>query len=265
MNKITVPTLLEKKKKREPITMLTAYDATFAKLVDEAGIDVILVGDSLGMVVLGHSSTLPVSMEDMVRHTRAVARGCKNALLIADMPFLSYQVNEDEAVRNAGRLVQEGRAEGVKLEGGTEIVPAIRRIVSAGIPVMGHLGLTPQSVNAFGGYKVQGKSQDAARHILSDAKALEDAGCFSIVLECVPGSLGEEISKALSIPVIGIGAGPKCDGQVLVLYDCLGLTADIHPKFVKRFANLKEEASKAIRQYVDEVKSSAFPSQEHTY
>ncbi len=262
---MTVTKLLEKKKKGEPITMLTAYDYTFAKLVDEASIDVILVGDSLGMVILGYPSTLPVSMEDMIRHTQAVARGTTNAMVVADMPFLSYQVNEDEAVRNAGRFLQEAGAEGVKLEGGKSVAPIVKRMATAGIPVMGHLGLTPQSVHAFGGYKVQGRSEASARELLADAQALEAAGCFSIVLECVPANLGQEVSRALSIPTIGIGAGNQCDGQVLVLYDCLGLTTDLNPKFVKHFAHLREEVGKGLKQYIEEVKDRRFPSKDQSF
>lgn len=265
MNKVTVPKLLEKKSSHEPITMITAYDYTFAKIADEAGIDVMLVGDSLGMVVLGHSTTLPVSMEDMIRHTQAVARGTQTALVVADMPFMSYQASEEDAVRNAGRLIRDGLAHAVKVEGGKSTCAAIRRIIAAGMPVMGHLGLTPQSIHVLGGYKVQGKSKDESARLLEDAEALQEAGCFSIVLECVPSSLASEISKRLTIPVIGIGAGPDCDGQVLVLYDCLGLTTDLKPKFVKRFANLREETSKAIHQYIHEVKKKIFPSAEQSF
>jgi len=265
MNKITVTTLKEKKTNREPITVLTVYDYTFAKILDQAGVEVLLVGDSLGMVMLGHPNTLPVTLENMIVHTQAVARGAQHALIITDMPFMTYQINEEEAVRNAGRLVQEGKAEGVKIEGGQVIAGAVRRIVSAGIPVMGHIGLTPQSIHTIGGYKIQGKSKDATDRLLADAKALEEAGCFSLVLECVPAAFGEEVSKALSIPVIGIGAGPKCDGQVLVMHDLLGLYPNLRPKFVKRFADLGELAEKAVRNYVEEVKSGKFPSQEQSF
>lgn len=265
MAKMTISKLLEKKKKGERITMLTAYDYTFARLVDEAAVDLILVGDSLGMVVLGHSTTLPVSMEDMVRHTQAVSRGTRNALVTADMPFLSFQVNEEEAVRNAGRLIQEGGAEAVKLEGGKSVAGVIRRIVAAGMPVMGHLGLTPQSIHLLGGYKVQGKTEQSAKILVEDARLLEQAGCFSIVLECVPAPVAGEITRSLGIPVIGIGAGSGCDGQVLVLYDCLGLTTDLNPRFVKQFANLKEEVSRGLREYVREVREGTFPSVEQSF
>jgi len=265
MTKISIPKLLEKKKNGEKLTVLTAYDYTFARILDEAGIDIILVGDSLGMVLLGYPTTLPVTMEDMIRHTQAVARGTQNALIVGDMPFNSYQASEPEAVRNAGRFLKEGGAQAVKLEGGSSVVETVKRLVSSGIPVMGHLGLTPQSINVFGGYKVQGKSEAAQEQLLRDAEDLQNAGCISVVLECVPASLGEEMSKRLSIPVIGIGAGPKCDGQVLVLHDCLGLTLDLNPKFVKHFAGLKEEAAKGVRGFIQEVKSGKYPDKEHSF
>jgi len=264
MSKITRSTLLEKKKQGVPITVLTAYDYTFAKLLSSFGIDVLLVGDSMGMVMYGHRDTLPVTLTEMVEHTEAVRRGAGDAFVVSDMPFLSYQINEEEAVRNAGELLRHG-AEAVKLEGGTSICPTIRRMVSAGIPVMGHLGLTPQAIHQLGGYKVQGKSEESAKTLLEDAKALENAGCFSIVLECMPAKLAETITKTIAIPTVGIGAGNACDGQVLVLQDCLGLTTDIHPKFVKNFGNVRVEVEKAVRQYIEEVKTRTFPDAEHSY
>jgi len=265
MEKMTVAKLREKKNRKERITMLTAYDYTFARMVDEAGADVVLVGDSLGMVVLGHSTTLPVTMEDMLRHTQAVCRGVSRGMVVADMPFLSYQASEEDALRNAGRFLKETGAEGVKLEGGRSIQNTVRRLVESGIPVMGHLGLTPQSVHAFGGYKVQGKTEEAARKLVEDARALQEAGCFSLVLECVPATLGKEITEALQIPTIGIGAGKYCDGQVLVLYDALGLSTDLHPKFVKRFAGLWDAGIEGLKRYMSEVKDGAFPSDEHSF
>lgn len=264
MSKITIKTILEKKKKKEKITALTAYDYSFATLLDEAGVDIVLVGDSLGMVVLGYSTTLPVSMEDMIRHTRAVSKGVSTSLIVADMPFLSFQTGEEKGVENAGRLLQNG-AEAVKLEGGSSVEPLVRKLVNFGIPVMGHLGLTPQAIHAFGGYKIQGKSEEAAKLLLKEAKLLESAGCFSIVLECVPKNLAEEITESLQIPTIGIGAGEKCDGQILVLYDCLGLTPDFNPKFAKKFADLRELSLKGVRQYIQEVKSGEFPDDAHSF
>lgn len=233
MMKNTVFTFREQKAKGEKISMLTAYDYSTAKLMDEAGINGILVGDSLGMVVLGYEDTLPVTMEDMIHHTAAVCRGAKNTLVVGDMPFMSYQVSVEEAVYNAGRLMKEGRCQAVKLEGAASVCPQIRAITNASIPVMAHIGLTPQSINAFGGFKVQGKSEEAAKKLLEDAKAVEEAGAFAVVLECVPAKLAELISKSISIPTIGIGAGAGCDGQILVYQDMLGLFSDFTPKFVK--------------------------------
>ena len=238
MMKNTVSTFREQKAKGEKISMLTAYDYSTAKLMDEAGINGILVGDSLGMVMLGYEDTLPVTMEDMIHHTAAVCRGAKNTLVVGDMPFMSYQVSVEEAVYNAGRLMKEGRCQAVKLEGGASVCPQIRAITNASIPVMAHIGLTPQSINAFGGFKVQGKSEEAAKKLLEDAKAVEEAGAFAVVLECVPAKLAELISKSISIPTIGIGAGAGCDGQILVYQDMLGLFSDFTPKFVKKYANV---------------------------
>ncbi len=262
--KVTTLTLRQKKERGEPISMLTAYDYPSALAVDQAGVDVILVGDSLAMVVLGYENTLSVTMDDMLHHSRAVARGAKFALLVGDMPFMSYQISVEEAVRNAGRFLQQGGMDAIKLEGGAERVPAIRAIVSAGIPVMGHLGLTPQSVNQLGGFKPQAKNAAAARKLLEDALALEEAGCFAIVLESVPARLAEYVSKHLSIPTIGIGAGAGCDGQVLVTHDMLGLFDRFTPKFVKKYANLHTDMQRAIGAYIDDVETRRFPAQEHT-
>jgi 3-methyl-2-oxobutanoate hydroxymethyltransferase len=262
--KVTTLTFRQKKERGEPITMLTAYDYPTALAVDNAGIDSILVGDSLAMVVLGYENTLSVTMDDMLHHSRAVARGAKSALLIGDMPFMSYQVSVEEATRNAGRFLQQGGMDAVKLEGGRERVDAIRSITGAGIPVMGHLGLTPQSINQLGGFRAQGKTAIAAKRLVEDALLLEEAGCFSIVLESVPARLAELISKKISIPTIGIGAGVGCDGQVLVTHDVLGLFDRFTPKFVKKYANFHLEMQKAFTEYIDDVETKRFPAQEHT-
>ena len=263
--KNTVLTFKEAKEKHEKLTMLTAYDYSTAKLIDEAGINSILVGDSLGMVCLGYEDTLSVTMEDMIHHTRAVTRGAKNALVVADMPFMSYQTSVYDAVVNAGRLIKEGRAQAVKLEGGKEVVEQIRAIVNASIPVVAHLGLTPQSINAFGGFKVQGKSEEAAQRLLEEARAVEEAGAFAVVLECVPAKLAEFISKEISIPTIGIGAGAGCDGQVLVYQDMLGMYSDFVPKFAKQYAKVGEVMRKAFADYNKEVKDGVFPEEKHTF
>ena len=265
MMKNTVFTFREQKAKGEKISMLTAYDYSTAKLMDEAGINGILVGDSLGMVVFGYEDTLPVTMEDMIHHTAAVCRGAKNTLVVGDMPFMSYQVSVEEAVYNAGRLMKEGRCQAVKLEGGASVCPQIRAITNASIPVMAHIGLTPQSINAFGGFKVQGKSEEAAKKLLEDAKAVEEAGAFAVVLECVPAKLAELISKSISIPTIGIGAGAGCDGQILVYQDMLGLFSDFTPKFVKKYANVGEMMTQAFRDYIADVQEGSFPAPEHTF
>jgi len=244
--------------------MLTAYDYPTAMAVEKAGIDSILVGDSLGMVVLGYENTLPVTMEEMLHHSRAVARGSKTALLIGDMPFMSYQVSVEDAVRNAGRFLQQGGMDAVKLEGGRERIDATRAITGAGIPVMGHLGLTPQSVHQLGGFRAQGKTASAAKRLVEDALLLEEAGCFGIVLESVPARLAELISKKISIPTIGIGAGAGCDGQVLVTHDLLGLFDRFTPKFVKKYANFHSEMQKAFTDYIEDVETKRFPAQEHT-
>jgi 3-methyl-2-oxobutanoate hydroxymethyltransferase len=263
--KITVQTLHSKKSRGEAITFLTAYDFPTAVALDRSGIDGILVGDSLGMVVLGYENTLPVTMQEMLHHCRAVSRGASRAHLVGDLPFMSYQVSVSEALRNAGCLLQKGGMDAVKLEGGRERVNAIKAIVSAGIPVMGHLGLTPQSVHQLGGWRVQGKSPEAARHVLEDALVLEDAGCYAVVLESIPVEVAQLITRRLTIPVIGIGAGLECDGQILVTHDVLGLFDRFTPSFVKRYANLYGEMEKAFRQYIQDVKERRFPAPEHGY
>lgn len=263
--KNTSVTFKESKKNGEKLTMLTAYDYTTAKLLDESGVDSILVGDSLGMVVLGYDDTLSVTMEDMIHHSSAVARGTKNALVITDMPFMSYQTSVYDAVVNAGRLVKEGKAQAVKLEGGIEFCEHIKAIVKASIPVCAHIGLTPQSVNAFGGFKVQGKGKEEAQRLLDEARAVEEAGAFAVVLECVPAKLAKKISASISIPTIGIGAGAGCDGQVLVYQDMLAMYSDFKPKFVKQYAQIGSVMKDAFRQYIADVKSGAFPSEEHTF
>ena len=263
--KNTAATFAAAKAKGEKLSMLTAYDYSTAKLEDESGINGILVGDSLGNVVLGYEDTVSVTMEDMIHHGAAVARGAKNALVVVDMPFMSYEVTVEEAVRNAGRLMKEGRAGAVKLEGGVRVAEQIRAIVKAGIPVMGHIGLTPQSINVFGGFKVQGKSEEAARALLADARAVEEAGAFAVVIEAVPAALAQMITDAVSIPTIGIGAGAGCDGQILVYQDMLGMFSDFTPKFVKRYANVGEVMREAFANYAAEVASGAFPAEEHTY
>jgi 3-methyl-2-oxobutanoate hydroxymethyltransferase len=253
------------KRDGERITMVTAYDATFARLFDEAGIDVLLVGDSLGMVVQGQDSTLPVTVDEVIYHCRAVARGTRRAHIVGDMPFLSWQVSAEEALRNAGRFLSEGGAQAVKLEGGVDAAQTIERIVHAGIPVMAHVGLTPQSVHAMGGFRVQGKTAKTADRVLRDAKAVAEAGAYALVLEGIPTDLAQRITEAVGIPTIGIGAGPYCDGQVLVCYDLLGLTPDLKPKFVKRYAEFFEEGVAAARRYRDEVRAGAFPTEEYSF
>jgi 3-methyl-2-oxobutanoate hydroxymethyltransferase len=261
---VTTLTFRQKKERGEPITMLTAYDYPTAVAIDKAGIDSILVGDSLAMVVLGYENTLPVTMDEMLHHARAVARGAKAPLLVGDMPFMSYQVSVEEALRNAGRFLQQGGMDAVKLEGGRERADAVRAITGAGIPVMGHLGLTPQSVHQLGGFRAQGKTSSAAKRLLEDAQILEEAGAFSLVLEAVPARLAEYISKQISIPTIGIGAGAGCDGQVLVTHDLLGLFERFTPKFVRQYANLHETMNKAFTEYLNDVNTKQFPAAEHT-
>jgi 3-methyl-2-oxobutanoate hydroxymethyltransferase len=262
--KVTTLNFRQKKERGEIITMLTAYDYPTALAMDKAGVDSILVGDSLAMVVLGYENTLPVTMEEMLHHCRAVARGAKTALLVGDMPFMSYQVLVEEAVRNAGRFLQQGGMDAVKLEGGRERVDAVKAITGAGIPVMGHIGLTPQSVHQLGGFRAQGKTASAAKRLVEDALLLEEAGCFSLVLEAVPARLADLISKKLSIPTIGIGAGYGCDGQVLVTHDLLGLFDRFTPKFVKKYANFHAEMQRAFADYIEDVETKRFPAPEHT-
>jgi 3-methyl-2-oxobutanoate hydroxymethyltransferase len=271
--KITVPDILSRKshspagfiESKAKITCLTAYDYPTARLLDDAGVDILLVGDSLGMAVLGYDSTLPVTLEDTLHHTRAVRRGTRRALLVADMPYGSFHLSLDESVRNALRLVKEGGAEAVKVEGGERRIELIAKLVEAEIPVMGHVGLTPQSVNALGGFRVQGKTGDAARQVERDARAVEAAGAFSIVLESVPRELGARITEKLSIPTIGIGAGPDCDGQVLVIHDLLGFGTEHKPKFVRAYANLSAEITRAVSAFCDDVRNGGFPSDAESY
>jgi 3-methyl-2-oxobutanoate hydroxymethyltransferase len=263
--KNTVMTFKQAKAEGKKLSMLTAYDYSMAKIIDESGVHGILIGDSLGMVVKGEEDTLSVTMEEVIYHTKAVKRGAKNALVVSDMPFLSYQVSIEQAVLNAGRLVKEGGASAVKLEGGANVAAQVKAIVDAQIPVMGHIGLTPQSVNAFGGFKVQGKSEAAAKQLIEDAVLLEKAGAFSIVLEGIPEKVAELITKAVSIPTIGIGAGKHCDGQILVYQDMLGMFSDFVPKFVKQYANLGTIMKEAIGSYVTEVQEGVFPEEKHTF
>ena len=264
-DKVTTVSLLQKKQRGEKITALTAYDYPTAKLLDEAGVDIALVGDSLGMVVLGYDTTLPVTMEDMLHHTTAVVRGVERAMVVADMPFMSYQINLEQAMTNAGRFLQEAGAHAVKLEGGRPMAETIGRIVDVGIPVLGHLGYTPQSVHKFGGPRIQGRTESDAERILNDAKALEQAGVFAIVLELVPRELAGRVTESVSVPTIGIGAGPHCDGQVLVTNDLLGLYGEFHPKHAKKYAQLSDVILQAFKSYVEEVKSGKFPGPEHSF
>ncbi len=262
---VTIPRLHAAHRASRPLVMVTAYDATFAKMLDDAGVDILLVGDSLGMVVQGRPDTLEVTVEDMIYHARAVSRGAKRAHRVVDMPFLSYQVSESAAVENAGRLMAQGRAHAVKLEGGRAVAPTIERIVAAGIPVMGHVGLTPQHVHAMGGFRVQGKTEADAERIFEDARAVEAAGAYALVLEGIPGPLAERITQALSIPTIGIGAGVGCSGQVLVCYDLLGMFEALKPKFVRRYDAWYERGVAAVRAFCDDVRSRRFPGPEHTF
>lgn len=263
--KNTTTSIMQMKNSGHKISMLTAYDYTTARLLDEAGVNTILVGDSLGNVILGYEDTISVTVEDMIHHSAAVARGAKNALVVTDLPFMSYQTSVYDAVVNAGRLMKEGRAGAVKLEGGKEVCPQIKAIVSAGIPVVAHLGLTPQSINTFGGFKVQGKTEAAAKKLIEDAKAVEEAGAFLLVLECVPAKLAKLVTESINIPTIGIGAGAGCDGQVLVIYDMLGMFSDFKPKFVKHFANAGDMIREAVKTYIAEINDGTFPAEEHCY
>ena len=265
MKRVSIHTLKGMKERGEKIAMLTAYDYPTARLLDEAGVPIILVGDSLGMVVLGYDSTLPVTMADMIHHTKAVARGVQRAHVVADLPFMSYQTGPEDALRNAGRLMQEGGAQSVKLEGGVSVAETVRRIVEAGIPVMGHLGLTPQSLHQLGGYKIQGKTPAAAAKLLDDAQALEEAGAYAVVLEGIPAPLAARVTERLRVPTIGIGAGPHCDGQVQVLHDMLGLYPEFVPKHAKQYAQLAEEIGRAVGQYMAEVSEGRFPTRKESF
>ncbi len=262
---ITVKDILQKKREKKKITALTAYDYPFAEILDEAGIDVILVGDSLGNVILGYENTLPVTMDEMIHHAKAVGKAVKNALLIGDMPFMSYQASQSRCIENAGRFIKEAGVKAVKLEGGKGVTEKIEALIDMGIPVMGHVGLTPQSIHKFGGYKVQGKDKTSAEQILKDAEAIEKAGAFSIVLEGIPYTLAKKITETLSIPTIGIGAGPFCDGQILVTHDLLGLSGEFKPKFVRCYANIGKDILKAVTEYKDDVQQGNFPSIEESY
>jgi 3-methyl-2-oxobutanoate hydroxymethyltransferase len=263
--RVTITEIKEMKQKKEKIPMLTAYDYVTAKMVDEAGVPLILVGDSLGMVMLGYESTIPVTMEAMIHHTKAVVRGAKKALIIGDMPFMTYHISVSDALQNAARFIQEGGAQAVKLEGGEVVAEKVRRLVDCGIPVMGHIGLTPQSIHQLGGFKVQGKAVEEAKKLLNDARILEEAGAFAIVLECTPASLSKLITQKLAIPTIGIGAGPDCDGQVQVISDMLGLYTEFVPKHAKQYARLAEEIKAAVSNYISEVKSHSFPTMKQSY
>ena len=262
--RVSINQVKEMKAKNEKIVMLTAYDYSTAKLVDESGIPLILVGDSLGMVMLGYESTIPVTMDEMIHHTKAVVRGTKQAMIIGDMPFMTYHTSTADALRNAARFIQEGGAQAIKLEGGVAVAEAVKRIVECGIPVMGHIGLTPQSIHQLGGHKVQGKTPEAAERLLKDAQALEQAGAFAVVLELVPAPLSKLISQKLGIPTIGIGAGPDCDGQVQVISDLLGLFSDFVPKHAKQYAKLAGSIKTALADYIAEVKAGKFPTAEHS-
>lgn len=264
-DRITALDLTRKKSEGERIVVVTCYDATFARLCDAAGADVLLVGDSLGMVFMGGDTTLPVTVEDVLYHTRAVVRGAEHAHVVADMPFMSYQVSVEDALRNAGRFLKEGGAHAVKLEGGVEMAPVVKKLVSVGIPVMGHVGLTPQSVHALGGFRLQGRDEAAARRISEDAHALAEAGCYAIVLEAIPLELAQQITDELTVPTIGIGAGPHCDGQVLVLYDLLGMDEEFRPRFVKPYESLGARIREAVGRYAAEVRSGEFPAKEHSF
>ena len=263
--KLNIQDIIMMKKNGEKISMLTAYDASFAGLIDASGIEMVLVGDSLGMVLLGYDSTIPVTMQEMLHHSRAVSRGVKRAVLVGDMPFMSYQVSESEAITNAGRFLKEAGCDAVKLEGGTEVCNTVKAIVRAGISVMGHIGLTPQTASQLGGYKVQGRDADSARKLMKSARDLEAAGAFSIVLECIPAELSEAITGAVSIPTIGIGAGKHCDGQVLVTHDMVGMFEKFIPSFVKQYANLASQIKEAVTSYHEEVKNGSFPSEDQSF
>jgi 3-methyl-2-oxobutanoate hydroxymethyltransferase len=265
IKRVTTKTLSLLKKKKIKITALTAYDFITAKILDESGIDIVLVGDSLGNVFQGNETTLPVTMDEMIYHTKAVTKGVERAMIVTDMPFMSYQLSVDEGFRNAGRIMKETSAGAVKLEGGLRVAETIKKITDAGIPVMGHIGLTPQSIHQFGSYRERGRNKNEAEEILNDAKAIEEAGAFSIVIEKIPAALAKRVTESVKIPTIGIGAGAYCDGQILVTPDMLGLNVDFHPRFVRRYANLADELSKAVKSYIDDIKTDKFPSDEESY
>ncbi len=265
MKKLSIPELQKKKKEGQKLSMLTAYDASFAKIIDQAGIDIVLVGDSLGMVIQGKKDTLAVTLDEMIYHSRAVSRALQHAHLVCDMPFMSYNSSLDEAVKNCGKVMKNGKCEAIKLEGGEEIAPLVKRLNHAGIPVMGHIGLKPMHVHLMGGYKIQGRDAKGEKRIMKDAKALEKAGAYAIVLEGIPAKLATKISKSLKIPTIGIGSGNGCDGQVLVIYDLLGLYQEFKPKFVRRYANLHEVVTHAVKQYIHDVKAKSFPSEKESF
>lgn len=263
--KVTVETIRRKVEKGEKVVTVTAYDYFTAKFADRAGVDIILVGDSLGMVMLGYDNTLPVTMDEMIHHTKAVTRAKPRAMVVADMPFMSYQSGTEGAVMNAGRFVKEAGADAIKLEGGLQVIDAVRALIRAGLPVMGHVGLTPQSILKFGGYRIQGRGEEAGAAVKKDAQALDDAGCFSMVLEGIPGSLGKEITATVRAATIGIGAGPECDGQVLVCHDLLGVNDEISPKFVRRYASLAEDMERAFAKFAEDVRGGKFPSEAESY
>jgi 3-methyl-2-oxobutanoate hydroxymethyltransferase len=263
--KFTVLDFQKKKNSGEKITMLTAYDYPMAQIIDSSGVDAVLVGDSVGMVLLGYDSTQPVTMDEMLHHSKAVRRGVKRAFLIADMPFMSYQASDEDAVRNAGRFVKESGCDAIKVEGGAEVVPRVEAIINAGIPVLGHLGLTPQSINKLGGYKVQGKDPESAKKLINDAFLLEEAGCFSVILECMPKELAEKITSNLNIPTIGIGAGKSCDGQVLVTYDMIGYFDKFVPKFVKQYVKVSDSITSAVDKFKKETESGVFPDDKNAF
>lgn len=264
-DRLTIPKIQKMKAAGEKIAMVTCYDASFAKLIDQAGIDIVLVGDSLGMVIQGHENTIPVTINDMIYHSAAVSRGLTRPLLVADMPFMTYQAEFGEALKNAGKLMKKGNAQSVKVEGGVEVAELVYRMSRIGVPVMGHIGLEPQKVHAYGGYKIQGKGAAEERELMKDAKALEEAGCWSVVLEGIPLEVAENITKHLKIPTIGIASGPHCDGQVLVIYDLLGMSAEFKPRFLKRYVEFSELIPQAVKTYVEEVKSQKFPAEEHSF
>jgi len=265
IKRVTTKTLSLLKKKKIKITALTAYDFITAKILDESGIDIVLIGDSLGNVFQGNETTLPVTMDEMIYHTKAVAKGVERAMLVTDMPFMSYQLSIDEGFRNAGRIMKETSAGAVKVEGGLRVAETIKKITDAGIPVMGHIGLTPQSIHQFGSYRERGRNKNEAEEILNDAKAIEEAGAFSIVIEKIPAALAKQVTESVKIPTIGIGAGAHCDGQILVTPDMLGFNVDFHPRFVRRYANLADELSKAVKSYIEDIKADKFPSDEESY